>query len=242
MGEIIPSDAVQAIKDSVKTELIIGEGADSFFNRPVHLPPAEPTPNPLRVHTLQGLVDFVTSEGEGYGVSLHIVDHKAVRAIGALAGRHQQRPIYAEAHLLGEPKFPFDRFLPAEDFIIKLQTAFSPSDETRLLLSLIGNLRDESVKTVGDDGISQAVTVKKGVSLVQEAPVPNPIRLAPFRTWAEIDQPSSLYVLRLRRVEGELPQVALFETGDSAWQLEAIESTKAFLLAKLGETKIPIIA
>ena len=48
------------------------------------------------------------------------------------------------------------------------------------LLALTANVVDESVKTYGDDGVSQQATVKSGVTSVASVKVPNPVTLKPL--------------------------------------------------------------
>ena len=48
------------------------------------------------------------------------------------------------------------------------------NEDRAKLLALTGNVVDESVKTYGDDGVSQQATVKSGVTSVASVKVPNP--------------------------------------------------------------------
>jgi len=58
----------------------------------------------------------------------------------------------------------------------------------------------------------------------------NPIRLRPYRTFREIEQPASLFVLRLQKGrDGELPRAALFEADGGQWKLEACQAIKHWL-------------
>lgn len=99
-------------------------------------------------------------------------------------------------------------------------------------------MRDEAIRTDEDDGITQTVTIKKGVTKSVLATLPNPVTLAPYRTFAEVEQPPSQYVFRLQSGNGGVPSAALFEVKDTKWQLAAIASVKAWLSGKVGELKI----
>ena len=87
-----------------------------------------------------------------------------------------------------------------------------------------------------DNGVSQqTVTTAGGVVLVGTAPVPNPVTLAPYRTFREIEQPESLFVLRMRTgKDGEKPTAALFEADGGSWKLEAIKRIAAYLREQVG--------
>src|SRR5437870_13666351 len=89
---IIPSDAVQAIKDSVETKTI-EVGGRAFVTRPVFKTPAKETANGLRVNTLQGIVDYFKSNVDTSKLEdaiLHIDGPTRERLIIGLFGQKQQ--------------------------------------------------------------------------------------------------------------------------------------------------------
>jgi hypothetical protein len=71
---------------------------------------------------------------------------------------------------------------------------------------------------------------------LNEIPIPNPVKLSPFRTFIEVEQPESLFVLRGRKG----PQWALFEADGGLWKIKAIQNIKNWLEKK--ELNVPIIA
>lgn len=75
---LIPGDAVQAIKDSEKTQ-VIKVGEVEFVTRHVFEPPREPTPASLELSTLTGLIDYVNDGVDGISdadedMMIHVVD------------------------------------------------------------------------------------------------------------------------------------------------------------------------
>lgn len=238
--QLIPDSAVKAIQDSVHTEAI-----DGYYTRPVFLPPPEPQPEPLVIHTLSGLADFVLHDiqldlPEPQIDVIHIVNHNVVEVLARRNGIFQRRPVYARAVVTGNPTFHFGRYYDQEELIISLQTAFVQTAQIKEILSLVGTIHNEHELTANDDGVSQRIITRKGMKLGERSVVPNPVSLAPYRTFGELDQPESFFVLRLRGEEGEMPKVALFEIGDNHWQLRAIELIKAFLAERI--TEITVIA
>ncbi|MCP8859456.1 hypothetical protein LBW12_05385 [Latilactobacillus curvatus] len=79
--------------------------------------------------------------------------------------------------------------------------------------------------------MSQAVTIKTGVASVDQVKVPNPVGLAPYRTFNEVTQPTSNFVFRMR----EGMKSAIFEADGGAWKLEAMSNVKDFLTRNLDE-------
>lgn len=238
---------VRAIQDSVRTETI-EVGDQTYVTRPIFLPPAEPTAPRIELHTLDSLVEYLESDIDDLkanrGLLIHVRSPTLVLLLTEEAGRHRQRDCYvqAEADATAAGNFSFSNFYPAEEFNIKLQSLFVHTDESARVLRVVGNIKEEKVKTAADDGVTQTVTAKQGVAFVQEVAVPNPVTLAPYRSFPEISQVESEFVLRVRagRSEGELPTIALFEADGGRWQLEAVRRVKDYLKQRVGG--IPVIA
>ena len=65
--------------------------------------------------------------------------------------------------------------------------------------------------------------------------------LAPRRTFPEVDQPESPFVLLVKQSrEGMMPEIALFEADGGLWKLTAIQNIKDYLKAVL-EVEVPVI-
>lgn len=233
MSELIPNDAVKAIQDGVETATI-EVGGNTFTTRQVFLPPAEPQPKTLQLHTLTGLAEFVNSFDKSQIACIHIKDAANVWVCGKIDGRHNERAYFAQAVRFSNGKFPFCEYLDQESFIIAVQTCFVPSDARAKLLALVGNLVDEAVNNQHDNGVTQKVTTRRGISMVGAEEVPNPVNLAPYRTFPEIDQPESPFVLRVQKG----CQVALFETRNCQWELDAIQGIAEFLKSKIQDVTI----
>ncbi len=248
MSNLIPDAAVQAIKDSEKTDLIQVGGA-TFVTRPVFDPPREPLPVPLKLNTLTGLINYVNRgadavSGDDNGVMIHVVNERQVDVVSGIFGRAEQRRHYASATadaVLSKSDFRFGEFYPCEDFVIKLLSLFEDFDGRAAVLRVVGNIKEENVRQTGDDGVTQTVIARAGITRVDEVAVPNPVYLAPFRTFREVVQPLSPFVLRMKQGrEGGLPTVALFEADGGKWKLDAIQFIRDYLAGQVGE--IPIIA
>ena len=69
--------------------------------------------------------------------------------------------------------------------------------------------------------------------------MPNPVELAPYRTFPEVEQPISKFIFRMQ----EGPRAALYEADGGAWRNKAILSIKEYLQEELKELEnIEIIA
>jgi hypothetical protein len=226
---LLPDAAVQAIQDSVKTAIITVDERD-FTTRHVFDPPADPVPVAIALNTLSGLVAYIEADIDGAvaagAIAIHVVSEGKVTLISGIFGRSQNRKCFAGSvleSLFGTNTFQFGKFYDLEEFNIKLRTLFDQSAEREELLRLLGNIKEERVRTTEDDGISQTVIARVGIASVAEVRVPSPVTLRPYRTFREIWQPASPFIVRLRPGdEDELPTVALFEADGGQWKLEAI--------------------
>ena len=81
--------------------------------------------------------------------------------------------------------------------------------------------------------------MKSGVASLAKATAPNPVTLRPYRTFTEVAQPSSQFVLRINK-DAEL---ALFEADGGKWKLEAIKNIADYLKTGLeDQDNITILA
>ena len=153
-------------------------------------------------------------------------------------GEREERftPVVVKADV---PQLIFDKFTNREQMMIMLQSRFVDTPERAELLRQIGNLAKEEELLQEDDGVSQRVVTKAGVKRSEEI-ITNPVMLAPFRTYTEIAQPVSPFVVRLDRSDDDIA-VGLFEGDGGAWRNTARVAIKTFLEENLtGE--IPVLA
>jgi len=204
----------------------------------------KPAVRPLTVHTLTGLVKFITDQNESDlqegGYFVHVLNHRHVDLISDLDKNVSSRDHYLSVDAPEFEGFRFGQFMDLEDFIIQLQAKFVQDQNSEAILKLVSNIKDENVTTNQDDGFSQMVTVRQGPAMVESVRVPNPVTLRPFRTFQEVEQPASPFVFRLRGGGGE-PSAALFEADGGQWKLTAIQTVADYLISELGDT-ISVVA
>lgn len=201
----------------------------------------EKTAAPLSVHTLTAIIDYITSGADECAESddsmdrrfvIHVADYDRVYLYREL-NNDKVRECLIEAEL-SAPSFPFGRWMDMETFIINMQTHFTPDGDRDKLIQLAGTVTAEQGITVADDGMTQQVTARSGISLVQQVSVPNPVELAPFRTFTEIEQPASPFVFRMRR-DGDTIMAALFAADADAWKREAILNIRDYFSVELPD-------
>ena len=198
---------------------------------------------PLELITLTGLVDAVRAKLDDLDLSLwvlEVVSYKCVRVVSRLTDAYGAREVLLVVDLTDGEVFPFGRFLPREEFVIGLQSRFVHDNSSVDLLKTVSSLETSVVALSEDDGISQKTTVKQGIALKETITVKGRVKLRPFRTFREVEQPLSEFVFRLRSKDGTVPECALFEADGGAWKLDAVLTIKHWLEAK--QLGLPVVA
>jgi hypothetical protein len=220
-----------------------------YTPRPVHIVPEVVVkyPAPLAIHTLAGVIDYLRENRDQLNLEqivVHVESPKVVKVVDRVEGdtvRQRVTHVTASADVLGEtakgPQFEFGTYHKPDTFLIGLLALFEGTEERDALVRAVGNITASEVKQAHDDGITQQVIGRQGVSLAENIVV-SPIQaLRPFRTFRELRQPESPFLFRAKRGEGgELPTVALFEADGGKWRLEAIEAIATRLQGGLGES------
>lgn len=115
--------------------------------------------------------------------------------------------------------------------MIAIRSQFIQTPNTANLLQLLKKVSNiESVET-SDDGITQSVVAKQGAMLASDVKISPIIRLAPFRTFIEVEQPDSDFLFRI----SDRNVFALYEADGGAWKIKAKKNIRAFFEAALGD-------
>lgn len=236
-----PADRVVEIDDLVtgvkKTVVINDDGNAQILKRDDSI-----SKQALLLSTLTSLVDYVSSgkDRKYEDLFIHVEDEETVYLRGTLLDDGNREELVKVKAII--PYFNFDSFLDAEQLNIQLQSKFVQNEDRDILLKVVGNIQEDNVRTTGDNGMAQAVTIKTGVASADDVLVPNPVKLAPYRTFLEVEQPESKFIFRMK----DGPRGAIFEADGGAWRNQAIKNIKDYLSAalesELASDRITIIA
>lgn len=197
----------------------------------------------LTVSTLSALCNYIKASCDKNDLEsklLIVNSHEHISLSGETSCEQNfMRNNYIEARA-SIPHLCQHNYMDMESFIVQLQTCFDRKQgdwESLIKLASTIQIKDE-VKT-SDDGMSQQITAKTGVACLGEVKLPNPVFLAPIRTFHEIEQPLSPFVFRISK-DG---QMGLFEADGGAWKNEAIMRIKEYLEKELADsTSVTIMA
>ena len=213
--------------ESMSEVKIIDIGARPFSTKQI-FPVMDPQAEPLSIHTLTGIISFLSTLPTEVEKIIQVRDYDEVVLVSNLFGSNKQREtfIVADAHKVSHR---FGGFMPVDEFIVYLQSCFVQDGTTADILSVVGNITQGVEARFEDDGITQRVEAKAGITKREVVPVPNPVTIRPFRTFPDIEQPASKFILRMKAGGNESPRCALFEADGGGWKNTAIASIKEFL-------------
>lgn len=226
-------------KDADPKEMTIGERAYTTAKIfPVEL--AQPVH--LKVKTLTALVDYLNSNVDGHDVTTllcHVESPESVALYSGIIGDFEQRKCYLRISL-EQLQLRLNTFLDGETFNILLQSCFiEPEDPMKatdrgLVLAYAANVTESIEGNTLDDGVTQQVTVRKGIASKGTDILPNSVTLRPYRTFTEVEQPASKFVFRAKTG----PEFALIEADGGAWKSEAMKNIKMFMKENIPDLSV----
>ena len=200
-----------------------------------HIPMADE----IRMSTLSSLVDYIKSKVDTMAEKMivQVVSPDEVRLFSWLdEERNREYLVSVRAQV---PGFNYDKFIEHETFCINVQSKFidDPATDKALILKFAGTVEQGSVAEYGDDGVTQKATVRTGIASKGDAIVPNPVKLRPFRTFVEVEQPVSEFIFRMKQDKYDGISCAIFEADGGAWKNAAMKNIKNYLEFELADYK-----
>lgn len=190
-------------------------------------------PEPLLLHSLDALVKLVHSEGIGFEKPLYITvpDHENVLCFGhPLPEMRFFRNILYKVLATDVPGWDTKVTLPFEEMQIALRTRFQETADTPYVQKLLSEISTGAKITFNDNGVATTIVTKKGIDLQANETIRPIVQLRPYRTFQEVDQPESAFLIRINE-----RGICFIEADGGMWKLRAREAVKAFLEDELRE-------
>jgi hypothetical protein len=210
-------------------------GADTYTDRQV-IRVEEPyyTPHILDdFSTLDSIITMVKREASGNIQELPLFVHvslpNSVNVFSSYDEKFRRRNLYQSK--ADVPHTGINYWQSREETLISLRANYCPTPDLEYLLNLLGIVTDESSVKESDNGITQTVTAKKGIQMNQTITIKPKVTLKPYRTFIEVDQPESEFILRMNQ-EGA---VLIKEADGGAWRMKAKKNIYDYLTEGLKE-------
>lgn len=229
-------DAIDRVVELAKPFTLETHGGHQFCSAELHeIRPEVDFPARYSVDTLDALVKLIRTEGAHYSPRLYVRVDSARQVMVDTTYTHRDYAEYSRLPLYEAvtdvPSISINQSISQERAVVELQSLYAVTPDRDYLLALLSRIDvNQGVSSV-DNGISQEVSVRTGAVLKEQQTVQPIVRLQPYRTFLEVEQPASDFLLRLDK-EGH---PALYEADGGAWKLEAKRSIAAYLGEQLAD-------
>nr|DAG34306.1 MAG TPA: hypothetical protein [Bacteriophage sp.] len=229
-------DAIDRIVELATPFTLETRSGHQFCSTYLHeVKPEVELPARYSVDTLEALVKLIRTEGIDQSPRLYVRVDSARRVMVDTTYTHKEYAEFSRVPLYEAvsdvPSISVNQYMSQEHAVIELQSLYAVTDDRDYLLALLSRIDvNQGVSSV-DNGISQEVSVRTGAVLKEQQTVQPIVHLQPYRTFLEVEQPASDFLLRLDK-DG---RPALYEADGGAWKLEAKRNIAAYLGEQLAD-------
>lgn len=188
-------------------------------------------PNCIDVTGLDSICKLVRNEITHVGrqIFVQVSGYRQVTVFTTLDNAEERFYLYkCEADT---PSITIGRFMPYENAIIEIRSLYIPTQDTQYLIQLLSSVSSESKVTSSDNGVTQKVEAKAGIALNTLVEVKPRVTLKPFRTFIEVEQPESEFLLRV----SDKGEIGLFPADGGVWKLEATRNVAGYFEKELSD-------
>lgn len=201
------------------------------------IPVQAPMVQAVQLQTLAGFRDLYKLLDQSVKAIIHIEDYSSIWLMAKEVDQWQRRAAFVHAKLPSDtPRFSFNTWLDPEPFVIGMMTLFEDAEygsDHKKIVKLVSGLAAEAVTISNDDGVSQQVVTRQGMVTKGEEKVSPRVSLSPYRTFREVGQPMSEFVLRLRSRSGQMPSCSLWEADGGEWKTSAMKNIRQYFEKEL---------
>jgi len=188
----------------------------------------------LSLHSLDALIQMVKTEAISKYESLIYLEASSHVGIKCFLQpdselRFNRQTIY-EVAATDTPGWNGSDGLGFEEALIAIRTRFQQTPDTAYMLKLLSEISNGAKVTFADNGIATTVVTKKGVDLQSNEAIRPIITLAPYRTFQEIEQPSSEFHIRISE-----RGIRFIEADGGMWKLAARKAIAEYLRERLDD-------
>lgn len=185
----------------------------------------------INVTGLDSICKLVRNEASHIGrqIFVRVADYRDVAVFTTLDDDEERFHLYKCA--ADTPSVTMGRYMSHENAIIEIRSLYIPTPDTDYLLKLLASVSTESKVTSNDNGVTQKVEAKAGIALNTLVEVKPRVVLKPFRTFIEVDQPESEFLLRI----SDKGEIGLFPADGGVWKLEATRNVAGYFEKQLHD-------
>ncbi len=194
-------------------------------------------PENCLMNSLSAVVQMIKREGlpmfgtPAYPLFVTVPSHEKVEVfLSQNPDKRYDRPYIYTARATDVPGWGDKVALAFDEAAVALQTRFQPGGDLDYTLALLSQITTGAKVTYADNGIATSIVTQKGISMQQNTTIKPIVKLRPYRTFQEVEQPEGLFLIRINE-----RGITFTEADGGMWKLEARKTVAAYLTEALAD-------
>ena len=226
-------EAIEKIEE-MSSPLVYTEGGHSYVLYTDHteeLRPAIDSPDTVRLNSLDALVQLVKKEQQDRQIFVSVTGHDEVDVYDSPSeDRRWKRNVLYNASAIDIPGWEPEVQMGFDQAAVALMTRFQDGGDREYTLQLLSQITTGAKVTYTDNGVASTIVTQKGAALAQNTTIKPLVKLRPYRTFQEIEQPEGVFLIRISE-----RGITFREADGGMWKLTARNTAKAWLQEQLQD-------
>ena len=202
-----------------------------FQDHTTELRPTIDEPETQIVNSMDALVQLVKKEQQERQVFVSVERHDYVEVYDSPSkeARWKRNVLYA-ARATDIPGWESEVQMGFDNATVALMTRFQDGGYREYTLQLLSQITTGAKVTYTDNGVASTIVTQKGAALAQNTTIKPLVKLRPYRTFQEIEQPEGIFLIRISE-----RGITFREADGGMWKLTARNTAKAWLQEQLKD-------
>lgn len=228
--------AIEKIAEMSGVKSIMVDGETYVNEQLYHVRTELDVPHTTSLNSLDALVKLVKRDAANWlddctPLFVTVPEYGKVKCFtGIIPELRNERLSLYDVNATDVPGWNSETKLPFEQAAIALQTRFQDTPDRAYTLRLCSQITSGGKVTYNDNGIATSVVTQKGVALQGAETIKPLVKLKPYRTFQEVDQPEGLFLIRI-----DERGISFIEADGGMWKLDARKTIKEYLERELAE-------
>lgn len=226
-------EAIEKIEE-MSSPLVYTEDDHSYVLYSDHteeLRPAIDSPETVRLNSLDALVQLVKKEQQDRQIFVSVTGHDEVDVYDSPSeDTRWKRNVLYNARAIDIPGWEPEVQMGFDQAAVALMTRFQDGGDREYTLQLLSQITTGAKVTYTDNGVASTIVTQKGAALAQNTTIKPLVKLRPYRTFQEIEQPEGIFLIRISE-----RGITFREADGGMWKLTARNTAKAWLQEQLQD-------
>lgn len=226
-------EAIEKIEE-MSSPLVYTEDDHSYVLYADHteeLRPAIDSPETVRLNSLDALVQLVKKEQQDRQIFVSVTGHDEVDVYDSPSeDTRWKRNVLYNARAVDIPGWEPEVQMGFDQAAVALMTRFQDGGDREYTLQLLSQITTGAKVTYTDNGVASTIVTQKGAALAQNTTIKPLVKLRPYRTFQEIEQPEGIFLIRISE-----RGITFREADGGMWKLTARNTAKAWLQEQLQD-------